>query len=214
MWGRIAALLLALVMVVACGGDADGGSEAADEPTGTTQAPSDDQTDETEATEAPADDDPPADDAGGSGGGIEPGGMVVEPGDATVTAGGESLTPTGLLRCTPFSDEDGSLDLQILGDGFELFVYVTATSQELSLQGRAIGDGESLAVYSNSAFTFDGGTTYTDDESGEVLDAPPFEVSGDRVSGSMVIYDAYGTGDSLEVSFDAPVPSDVHDCSL
>lgn len=214
MWGRIAALAFAVLLVVACGGDADGGSEAADEPTETTLATADEPTDETEATEAPADEDPPADDSGDGGGGIQPGGMVVEPGDATVAADGESLTPTGLLRCIPFSDDEGTLDLQILGDGFELFVYVTPSSHELSIQGRAIGDGESLAVFSNSAFSFDGGTTYTDDESGEVLDAPPFDYSGDRVSGSMVIYDAYGTGDSIEVSFDSPVPSEVNDCSL
>jgi hypothetical protein len=215
MWGRIATLLLVLTVVVACGGDTADETDTGTDAVVTTQAASDDTvgaTEETEATEAPADEEEPSTDEGG-GGGIQPGGMVVEPGDASVTADGESLAVTGLLRCTPFSDEDGNLDLQILGDGFELFVTVNGTSQELSMQGRAIGDGESLAVFSNSAFSIDG-TSYVDDETGETLDAPPFDYSGDRVSGSMVMYDAYGTGDSIEVSFDSPVPGDVNDCSL
>jgi hypothetical protein len=215
MWGRIATLLLVLAVVVACGGDTADETDTGTDAVVTTQAASDDTvggTEETEATEAPADEEePPADEGGG--GGIQPGGMVVEPGDASVTADGESLAVTGLLRCIPFSDEDGNLDLQILGDGFQLFVAVNGISQELSMQGRAIGDGESLGVFSNSAISFDG-TSYTDDETGEALDAPPFVYSGDRVSGSMVMYDAYGSGDSIEVSFDSPVPADVNDCSL
>lgn len=46
------------------------------------------------------------------------------------------------------------------------------------------------------------------------LDGPPFEWSGDRLSGSLTLADAYEPADPIDVSFDVPVPSDGHDCSV
>ena len=211
------AVLLVVVMIAGCGGDADSADTTGD--TGTTEAGAAPAT-----TEPPPADDPPADepaddpegesgDAGGSGG---VGDLLVPAGDATVAVDGTQLTPQNLLRCIPFSDDEGDLDLQVLGDGFILFIYVSTggfEAHELSMQGSAIGVDGSMGVFSGSAASVDG-TSWIDGDTGEPVDGPPFEYTGDRVSGMLTISDVQGGQDPIEVSFDTQVPPDVNDCSL
>lgn len=35
---------------------------------------------------------------------------------------GAALAPPSLLRCIPYSESDGDLDLHVIGDGFVLFM--------------------------------------------------------------------------------------------
>lgn len=215
MHGRLMTVLLVVAMIAGCGGDADPGDTSGD--TGTTEADAAPATTEPPPADEPADDsESESGDAGGSGGSGGVDDLLVPAGDATVAVDGTQLTPQNLLRCIPFSDEEGNLDLQVLGDGFILFVYVSTDglqSHELSMQGSAIGVDGSMGVFGNTAVSFDG-TTWTDDETGEPLDGPPFEVTGDRVSGTLTIHDVQGGESPIEVTFDTPVPTDVNDCSL
>jgi len=154
--------------------------------------------------------------AAASPGGQATGGPIIVPaGDSTVSVGGQPLIAQEIVRCIPFSDIDGNLDLAILGDGFTLFVYVTETAtsrtEELAINGLAVGDGESLGVF--GANVSDLGGSWANDSVGPV-DGPAFNWQGDRISGTMTLVDFYETADPIDVTFDMIVPSDVSDCSL
>ncbi|HSJ36544.1 MAG TPA: hypothetical protein VLB85_15970 [Acidimicrobiia bacterium] len=212
-------LLVAALMLAACGGASgdDAGTTAADAPTDTSTATGASTTDAPAATTittaAPATTAPPA--PSGEGGGGDP--MMVPAGESQVSADGSALTPQSLLRCIPFSESDENLDLQVIGDGFVLFVYVNQAgslpSHEVSIQGSAVGDGESMGVFSGRVSEAPDGSWYVEFDQ-PPLDGPPLEWSADRVSGAMTLEDAFDQADPIEVSFDVPVPPDVHDCSL
>jgi hypothetical protein len=123
------------------------------------------------------------------------------------------MTPQDLLRCAPFYESDGNLDLTILGDGFTLFIYVTRsdvnTGNELSIQGQAVG--ESTVGFSGSVSEI-GGSWY--DDSFELVDGPAFDWQGDRISRSLTLIEVLEEADPIEVVFDVIVPGDISDCSL
>ena len=207
-------LLAAALMLTACGGasGADAGATTAAAPDDTTSA-----TEAPAATQAPATTAAPATTVApaGNGGNGDP--MMVPAGDSQVSVDGSALTAQSLLRCIPFSESDEDLDLQVIGDGFVLFVYVnqggSAPSHELSIQGGAVGDGEAMGVFSGMVSEYPDGNWYVELDQ-PPLDGPPLEWSAGRVSGTMTLEDAFEQADPIEVSFDVPVPPDVHDCSL
>jgi hypothetical protein len=214
---RRTVLLAAVLMLAACGGasgDDAGTTVAPDAPADTTPA-----TEAPTATEAPATTAAPASTAppapSGDAGGGDP--MMVPAGDSQVSVDGSALTPQSLLRCIPFSESGEDLDLQAIGHGFVLFVYVnqagSASSHDLSIQGSVVGDGESMGVFSGMVSEYPDGNWYVEFDQ-PPLDGPPLEWSGDRVSGTMTLDDSFEQADPIEVSFDVPVPPDVHDCSL
>lgn len=143
--------------------------------------------------------------------------MMVSAGDSQVSVDGSALTPQSLLRCIPFSESAEDLDLQVIGDGFVLFVYVnqagSVSSHDVSIQGSAVGEDGATGVFSGMVSEYPDGNWYVEFDQ-PPLDGPPLEWSGDRVSGTMTLADSYEVADPIEVSFDVPVPPDVHDCSL
>lgn len=212
---KLSALFAAVLIVTACGGssgdavDAPGTDPSGDATVATPAPPSSETPAPTEAptpTEAPAE-------SGDAGTGNP---MMVPAGDGQVSVDGTPLAPQSLLRCIPYSESDADLDLQVIGDGFVLFIYVNQqgiVSHELSIQGSAVGDGGSMGVFGGMASESPDGNWHIEFDQ-PALDGPPFEWSGDRVSGSLTLADAYEEADPIEVGFDVPVPPDVHDCSL
>jgi hypothetical protein len=198
-------LLLALTLALAaCGGTAEEADVADSVTPSQTEAPSQP---EPTTTEASSDD-------GSSDGGGGADLLIVPAGDSTVSVDGKAMTTQELLRCIPFDESDGTLDLQVFGDGFQLNVYITtggAPFMELSISGRAVGDGESTGVFSAMVSEL-GGTWYLDAE--EPVDGPPFDWQGDRIRGSLTLADIFEEADPIEVDFDVIVPGDVNDCSL
>ncbi|MGF1617340.1 MAG: hypothetical protein ACFCU2_05965 [Acidimicrobiia bacterium] len=203
---RTLTLVAVMSLLTACGGSA--GDSTPDETPGTDPA--------TSTTTLPAPDtsvDEPGEAEPPAGGGGSEGIPMVPAGNSTVSADGTALTPRDLLRCIPFDEGDDQLDLTVLGDSFQLFINMTGSSfNDLTIQGRAVGDGESTGVYAGSAYSSDG-ETWFDDEGGD-SDHTTFTWTGDRVSGSMTLLDIYDSGDTVEVAFDVIVPPDTHDCSL
>ena len=208
---RILALAVVAAMVAACGGsggdaDPEGGDSASG--TTTTAAPGTTQPGE----ESPDDEDEPGEEEPDAPSSPDP---DLEPaGDTTVSVDGTALVAEFLLRCIPFDDGDDDLDLTVLGQGFILFINVRSglpTSHELTIQGTAAGSDGGTGVFGAAAYEMGGGWST---EEGDSLDGPPFEYTGDRVSGSMVLLDARGGSDTIEVAFDARVPDDIVDCSL
>lgn len=212
---KLSALFAAVLIVTACGGSSGEAVDtpATDPPGETTVAPAAPSTPGTPApTEAPGTMEPPA--ASGDSGTGNP--MMVPAGDGQVSVDGVPLAPQSLLRCIPYSESDADLDLQVIGDGFVLFIYLSqqgTTSHELSIQGNAVGDGGSMGVFNEMASESPDGNWYIEFDQ-PALDGPPFEWSGDRVAGSLTLADAYEEADPIDVGFDVPVPPDVHDCSL
>lgn len=210
-------LLAAALMLAACGGASgdDAGTTTPDVPTDTSPAAESPPATDVPAattTAAPATTTPPA--PSGEGGGGDP--MMVPAGDSQVSVDGSALTPQSLLRCIPFSESDEDLDLQVIGDGYVLFIYVNqagSPSHEVSIQGSAVGDRESMGVFSGMVSDAPDGSWYVEFDQ-PPLDGPPLEWSADRVSGTMTLEDAFDQADPIEVGFDVPVPPDVHDCSL
>lgn len=122
-------------------------------------------------------------------------------------------------RCEPFFDGDDNLDLQALAsDGVILFVVINTPlgsadlllSHELSIQGSALGSGGQVAAFSGTGNSTQAGPWMDDD--GGPLSGPPFTINGDRISGSMIVADARGGSETLDVTFDVPIPSEILEC--
>lgn len=173
-----------LLVMAACGGSDDDAGNGTPADTQSTSAPSDDGAAET--TSAPAAGETPA---------------VTEMGSFTVND--QEFAVTFLNRCIPFEGEGSEqIDLQPIaqGQGAGLNLYGTADQVEVSVQGTAVEEiGGSIAFAADS---FDDGAIQES------------TISGDRWSGSAVLSDSFGTGDTVDVTWDVQIPSEIRDCSL
>ena len=188
------ALTVSLVLVAAaCGGsDEGGGDENVNSATTTTTAATGQSNGDGTTTTSPPDD-------GDSAPQDQP--PVGEAGSFTVN--GTEFVVTLLNRCIPFGGEDGqTIDLQTLaqGQGGELFLYGTADSLEVSVQGSTVNE-----MYGSIAFTADPFGT------GEIQES---SIDGDRWTGSAILNDALDVADPVSVTWDVMVPDEIRDCSL
>ena len=219
-------ILICVVALVGCGGtDTTGGEEPAtttaqsnaEDPVATTQ-PADDQAVGNEAEsgggEAPA---------GGGGDGPE----MVPAGDSEVVINGESATANSLLRCQPFDSsealglpegEDGEvLDLQVLGDGYILFIGLDRArghpdgKSECQHPGAGCRGGGETGVFEASVRQ-NGDIWFA--HGAEQVDGPFMEWTEGRVIGAATLADTFEAADPIEVTFDVVVPEEVQDCSL
>jgi hypothetical protein len=200
------ALTVSLVLVAAaCGGsDEGGGDENVNSATTTTTAATGQSNGDGTTTTPPPDDGdgttttPPPDD-GDSAPRDQP--PVGEAGSFTVN--GTEFVVTLLNRCIPFGGEDGqTIDLQPIaqGQGAELFLYGTADSLEVSVQGSTVSE-----MYGSIAFT---AGPFGD---GEIQES---SIDGDRWTGSATLIDALDVADPVSVTWDVMVTDEVRDCSL
>jgi hypothetical protein len=200
------ALTVSLVLVAAaCGGsDEGGGDENVNSATTTTTAATGQSNGDGTTTTPPPDDGdgttttPPPDD-GDSAPRDQP--PVGEAGSFTVN--GTEFVVTLLNRCIPFGGEDGqTIDLQPIaqGQGAELFLYGTADSLEVSVQGSTVSE-----MYGSIAFT---AGPFGD---GEIQES---SIDGDRWTGSATLIDALDVVDPVSVTWDVMVTDEVRDCSL
>jgi hypothetical protein len=200
------ALTVSLVLVAAaCGGsDEGGGDENVNSATTTTTAATGQSNGDGTTTTPPPDDGdgttttPPPDD-GDSAPRDQP--PVGEAGSFTVN--GTEFVVTLLNRCIPFGGEDGqTIDLQPIaqGQGAELFLYGTADSLEVSVQGSTVSE-----MYGSIAFT---ASPFGD---GEIQES---SIDGDRWTGSATLIDALDVADPVSVTWDVMVTDEVRDCSL
>jgi hypothetical protein len=200
------ALTVSLVLVAAaCGGsDEGGGDENVNSATTTTTAATGQSNGDGTTTTPPPDDGdgttttPPPDD-GDSAPRDQP--PVGEAGSFTVN--GTEFVVTLLNRCIPFGGEDGqTIDLQPIaqGQGAELFLYGTADSVEVSVQGNTVSE-----MYGSIAFT---AGPFGD---GEIQES---SIDGDRWTGSATLIDALDVADPVSVTWDVMVTDEVRDCSL
>lgn len=187
------ALIVSLVLVAsACGGSDEGGDdEDVTSATTTTTAATGQSNGDGATTTSPADtgdsapqDQPPVGEAG------------------SFTVNGTEFAVTLLNRCIPFGGEDGqTIDLQTLaqGQGGELFLYGTADSVEVSVQGTTVSE-----MYGSIAFTADPFDT------GEIQES---SIDGDRWTGSATLNDALDVAEPVSVTWDVMIPDEIRDCS-
>ena len=138
--------------------------------------------------------------AGGGGGGETP--PVTEMGSFTVD--GNEFAVTFLNRCIPFDGEGSDqIDLQPIaqGQGAQLNLYGTADSVEVSVQGSTVEEIGGSIAFSADPFGDDG----------EIREST---ISGDRWTGEATLADAFGTGSTVEVTWDVMIPDEIVDCSL
>jgi hypothetical protein len=109
---------------------------------------------------------------------------------------GEEFTVTLLNRCIPFFDEPGNIDLQALAQGAQLNLTVLSGMLDVSVQGSSVEE-----MFGSIAFASD-------------FLADGFEVSNDRFTGSATVSDALGSGETVDLTWDVMVPSEIRDCSL
>ncbi len=193
------ALIVSLVLVAAaCGGSDDGGDADNDDGTAsattTTTAAATTQGDSGGTSTTP----PPQDD-----GGSAPQDVPAVGEEGSFTVNDTEFVVTFLNRCIPFGGEDGeTIDLQPVaqGQGGMLFLYGTADSLEVTVQGNSLEE-----LYGSIAFVADPFDT------GEVHEST---IAGDRWTGSATLNDIYDAADPVSVSWDVMIPSDVQDCSL
>ena len=200
------ALTVSLVLVAAaCGGsDEGGGDEDVNSATTTTTAATGQSNGDGTTTTSPPDDgdgttttSPPED--GDSAPQDQP--PVGEAGSFTVNS--TEFVVTLLNRCIPFGGEDGqTIDLQPIaqGQGAELFLYGTADSVEVSVQGSTVDE-----MYGSIAFT---ASPFGDAEIQES------SIDGDRWTGSATLIDALDVADPVSVTWDVMVTDEIRDCSL
>jgi hypothetical protein len=138
-------------------------------------------------------------DAGGGGDDVSS-----DPTSAPETTATTAPAGNGFLnRCIPFGGEDGqTIDLQPLaqGQGAQMNLYGTADSLEVSVQGNAVEE-----MFGSIAFAAD---PFGD---GEIQEST---IDGDRWSGSATLADSFGSGKSVEITWDVMIPDEAIDCSL
>jgi hypothetical protein len=111
-----------------------------------------------------------------------------------------------VLRCEPPPGTDRALDITGAGPGFQVFVYISEDSHEVSLQGSAAG-----GIFSGAAWTFDGGESWTGNGDAGLSEAPLAWADG-RVRGTLVVADAEGGEETRTVTVDLAVPSTSVNC--
>ena len=190
------ALTVSVVLIAAaCGGSDEGGDdEDVNSTTATTAATTEQGNGDGTTTTSPEDN-------GGSDSEPQDQPPVGEAGSFTVND--TEFAVTLLNRCIPFGGEDGqTIDLQTLaqGQGGELFLYGTADSVEVSVQGNTVNE-----MYGSIAFTADPFGT------GEIQES---SIDGDRWTGSATLNDALDVAEPVSVTWDVMIPDEVRDCSL
>jgi hypothetical protein len=203
---------LIAIASVACGDDDDEGSPFGAAPTATSGASGSNPTPSpatgaaTPAAGSPTSAAAATPAAGGGGGGSS--GAA-----GSVTIDGTRYGVNQVRRCKPFFNRDGDLDLTGIGQGVMVFVAVNrpvanspAVSLDVSIQG-----ANARGVFSSIATSFDGGTTWRDDD-GASLSGRPYTISGDRISGGLTLKDARNGPDTRAVAFELAIPSQINDC--
>jgi hypothetical protein len=192
------ALLTAMALVLgACGGDA---GEV------TTTVPS--AASETTLPDSPADPDgdgdsasPPAPPSGPQVGSVVVDGTTYALNEALLCEEDELLQDLGLER---------AMELQGLGRAADGRVQIDLYME--SFAGTEIHDVSWFGpegIFTNSAILL--GASWVDEDD-QALPGPPITVSSGRATGSMVLYDATGSGSTIEVSFDVEVPTELFEC--
>ena len=194
---KYAVALFGLVLILAACGEGD--EQAGNEPAVTAQA---DAPAATESTASPRTD-APATTAQAEQEQSEPANTpeVTEMGSFTVD--GTEFAVTLLNRCIPFSGPDSEeIDLQPIaqGQGAQLFLYGTADSLEVSVQGSAVEE-----IGGTNAFAAD---PFGD---GEIRSS---SIDAGRWTGEATLNDSYGSDATVEVSWDVSVPEEINDCGL
>jgi hypothetical protein len=193
---RLTGLLLLALGLVACGGSG-GDPNGGDAPAAPTEATPTD----TAPTDAPPDDGGSAgDDNGGFG---VPGAIH---GDGTLVIDGETYNVETVLRCEPFDDGEDSLDLAALASGATVFVYLEeymgSVLFEVGLQGP-------MGLYEN---LYSEGVDGWVDDRGDPVDGLLFEIDGNRIRGASTLIEFHEGEDTLELSYDLPIPDTIVDC--
>jgi len=112
------------------------------------------------------------------------------------TVNGIEYAVTRLNRCIPFNDVPGDLDLQALAQGAQLNLYLMGGTAEVSVQGSAIE-----SEFGSIAF-------------GEDPVVNESSVTDDRWTGSATVGDSLGSGETVDLTWDVQLPSEINDCSL
>jgi hypothetical protein len=184
--------VLAMV-AAACGDDAGNSGEP-----GTTAPPTTAAAPVTTEASPPAADDP---------GDRPPSGAVV----GSVIVDGTEYSLNQALLC----EDDGTLadlgverelELQGLGSGVQVDLYISTFAgmdlHEVSWFGPE-------GIFSSSVGLF--GDTWVDEE-GDTVPEPPISTETGRAVGSLVLYDARGSGDAIEIVFDVAIPDETFNC--
>ena len=103
---------------------------------------------------------------------------------------------TNLNRCIPSPDSPENLDLQPIARGAQLNLYLVGGTVEVSVQGSAIEDAFGSLSFGQDPVVHES------------------TVSDDRWTGSATVGDSFGSGETVDITWDVMVPSEIRDCSL
>ena len=118
-------------------------------------------------------------------------------GDAgSFAVNGMEFGVTNLNRCIPSPDSPGNLDLQPIAPGAQLNLYLVGATVEASVQGSAIEDAFGSLSFGQDPVVHES------------------TVSDDRWTGSATVGDSFGSGETVDITWDVMVPSEIRDCSL
>lgn len=191
---KVLAIILALLIAGGCGGSDSAAKTVSPDPSG------DESTDTTVSESAETTSAPDEVDADATTTTVQ---ATTQPPDAapvgeagSFTVNGEEFAVTMLNRCIPFFEGPDNVDLQALGQRTQLNLTVLSGMLDVSVQGSAIEEMFGSISFA-SEFLADG-----------------FEVTDDRFTGSATVTDALGSGETVDLSWDVQLPSEVRDCSL
>lgn len=188
---------------MACGGD--------DDNSGTSSAPSGSAPTTPKAGDnAAAKDDGSAPQAPSAGGG-----------DGFIELNGERHNIEQVLRCIPFEDKEGDLDLAAVAESGQLQLLITTSHQEVATGPTPqILEEEDIDLQGPAAGgLWSGGRSQSPangwlDNEGNPADGPALTVNGNSMSGSIMLPDFNGTTATADVTFEFSFPSEAVDCSL
>ena len=118
--------------------------------------------------------------------------------EGSFTVNGTEFAVTLLNRCIPFSDAPGNIDLQALaqGTGAKINLVQAGEMTEVSVDGSRIEE-----MFGSIAFGADPAVSAS-------------TVSGDRWTGSAIVGDSLGSGETVDITWDVMVPAEAQDCGL